>query len=70
MPKKTKKRKRPHKKRVVEEKREVFRGFEERFSKASLWIMFATSAIIIVATIIGLMWFFLTEANFGEILRI
>jgi len=70
MPKKTKKHKKPRKKHVVVKEKELFKGFEEKFSKASLWIMFAASAIIIVAAVIGLMWFFLTEANFGEVLRI
>ncbi len=70
MPRKTKKHKKRRKERVVAKEEKLFKGFGERFSKAGLWIMFATSAIIIVATVIGLMWFFLTEANFSEVLRI
>jgi len=70
MPKKTKKHKKSRKKRVDVKEKELFKGFEERLSKAGLWIMFAASAIIVVAAVIGLMWFFLAEANFGEVLRI
>ncbi len=69
MSKKARKHKKPRRKRVAE-KKELFKGVREKISKAGLWIMFTASAVIVAATIVGLMWFFLTEANFHEILKI
>jgi len=70
MPKKAKKRKKLRKERAIAKEEGLFKGFKKKFSKADLWIMFAASAVIVVATVIGLVWFFLTEANLGEVLRI
>ncbi len=48
----------------------VIKRFEEKMFQAGLWIMFIASASIVIVSIIALMWFFLTEANFSEILKI